>query len=121
MSVTPASIKTFAPEFVALTDPVVQAAIDQAERRTSRTQWAGKADDGVTYLTCHLLAVAAQVASSGSGGQGALTSQRVGPLARSFANPFEGAPYTQAWFALSKYGLAYVEIRSLVFVDRIGC
>lgn len=122
MTVTPASIKAFAPEFSSFDDNAdVQPAIDQAERRTNRTQWAGKADDGVTYLVCHLLTIKANIAKSGAAAKGPLTEQRAGPVARSFANPFAGVPYTQAWFAHTLYGQAYVELRALIVPDRTVC
>ena len=113
-------IKTFAPELSDLDDTAdVQPSIDQAERRTNRIQWGVKADDGVTYLVCHMLTIKKQIAKAGAQAKGALTSQTVGPVSRSFS--VAAPPFTDQWFASTEYGKAFVELRSTIVPDRIGC
>ncbi len=120
MSVTPESIKAFAPELSTLDDEDdVQPAIDMAERRTNRKAWASKADDAVTYLVCHMLTLAARIAVSGAQARGPLTSETVGPLSRSFAVP-GSVTLSSAYLASTTYGQAYAELRSGVFSDRVG-
>lgn len=130
MAVVPADIRTLAPEFAALADGDIQPWIDMAERRTNRPAWGVKADDGITFLTLHWLSIRAQAESAGSGGggagmiQGPITSETVGPLSRSYAvvsAASSGAPYTEGWYTLSSWGLAYAELRRTVFADRVGC
>lgn len=116
MTVTPASIKVHAPELSAIADDTVQLAIDRALRRTNVTAWAGKADDGVTLLVCHMLTLGVRIAASGAQARGALTSQTVGPLSRSFAAP--PVTMTDAWLASTQYGQEYAELRSTVFACR---
>ncbi len=124
MAVTPTQFKDEFPEFATLTDPDVQLFIDQAERRTARTNWGVKADDGVKYLTAHLLTMRARATGTTPGGGGAgvrgpMASETVGSLSRSFSN-VTAAPWTNAWLESTAWGSAYAELRSLVFSDRIG-
>ncbi len=119
MTVTPASFKTFFdPVFDDADEGVLQTRIDEAERRTNRTAWGSRADDGISYLVAHALAVSADLAS-GAAARGPLTSETMGPESRSYAAP-TAAPYTQAWYGLSGYGQAYQDLRALVFADRVG-
>lgn len=119
MTVTPATLKAFAPELSTLDDTtVVQPAIDRAERRTARDAWGVKADDGVTLLACHMLTLGVRIAATGAQARGPLTSETVGPLSRSFASP--PVVLSDAWLASSSYGQEYAELRSLIFADRVG-
>ncbi len=122
MTVVAADIMTFAPEFTTVDDDeiaTITAAIAQAERRTNRTNWGVIADDGVTYLVCHMLTLAARIAVSGAQARGPLTSETVGPLSRSFAVP-GSVTLSSAYLASTTYGQAYAELRSGVFSDRVG-
>lgn len=122
MSVTPASIKAFATELTSLDDDDdVQPAIDMAERRTNRTQWGVKADDGVTYLVCHMLTLLKKIrdAGSASGVQGPITSKRAGPVGLTYGDAGASqAAFTDGWYTLSTYGAAYVNLRGTLVMKR---
>lgn len=120
MTVTPASFKTFFdPTFNSVDNTILQARIDEAERRTNRAAWGVKADDGVCYLVAHMLTMRASATATAALPRGPLTSETVGPLSRSFAAP-TAAPWSAAWFGGSTWGQTYVELRSLIFADRVG-
>ena len=55
-----ASLSTFRvrfPEFDAVQDPLVQAALDEADLSIDRDEWKTKADAGQMYLAAHKLAL----------------------------------------------------------------
>jgi hypothetical protein len=58
VTVTAASFKVAFPEFVTAPDAIVTARIGMAQRRTPAGIWGDLEDDGVSYLTAHLLALA---------------------------------------------------------------
>ncbi len=118
MTIAASDVKTFAPEFDALDDADIDLVIARVERRTNREAWGVKADDGVLFLVCHYLTIAARIAATGAQARGPLTSETVGPLSRTFASP--GAlSLTNAFLASSTYGQAYTELRGLVFASRV--
>lgn len=122
MAVTAAQVKAVATELTAILDATIDGFIAMAERRTNRTNWGAKADDGVIFLAAHLTTMQAKAASAGVNGnavKGPLTSETVGPLSRSFdAGGSGSAPWSDAWLSGSPWGIAYVELRALVMSDR---
>lgn len=114
--------------FVDVDEEVVQDAIDRAERRTNRSAWASIADDGVNLLTAHFLimdarnAVGSTVATTSPTLRGAMTSEAIGPLSRSFASVGGSSVSSSAfdsWLALTGFGQEYLALRSGVFADRV--
>lgn len=116
MTVTAASLIVFAPELASVDEAIVTAAVDAAYRRTNVAAWAGKVDDGVNNLAAHMLTLGVRIAASGAQARGALTSQTVGPLSRSFAAP--PVTMSDAWLASTTYGQAYAELKATVFACR---
>ena len=117
MAVVPADITVFAPRFSTLSEPVISAAISQAERRMSPEAWGSIYDDGVTLLACHILMLRAGSSTAAPSASGPLSSVSVGSLSKSFA--VNAADTNQAWLASSAYGLEYMQLRSEgVFGER---
>jgi hypothetical protein len=119
MTVTAAAVKArcLDPIIQATDDAVITSLIAEVERRTSRTQWGEKADDGVIYLTAHMALMNAKAAAGQSTVKGPLTSETVGPLSRSFAAPV-AMPFSQQWYAQTSWGLMYWGLMSLVLSQR---
>ena len=57
MSVTPANIREFHPEYSDLSDTFIQKFLTTAESMLDETAWRDSYDTGVEYLCCHLIAV----------------------------------------------------------------
>ncbi len=111
MAVTAAEVKTIATEFAAVADARVDIFIAQAETRTNRANWGNKADDGVIYLTAHLLKLDDL---QGEAPAGPVSARRVRDVSWAFANPTstEGLDST-AW------GRRYKELKSTIFGSRV--
>ncbi len=112
MAVTAADVKEIATEFAAVADARVDLFIAQAERRTNRTNWGNKADDGVIYLTAHLLKLDEL---QGAAPAGPITARRVHDVSWAYAKTGSGDGDnldSTAW------GRRYKEIRKLVFSCR---
>lgn len=108
MSVNPSDVIDIAPEFVT-EDPLrITRFIERAKRRVNAAIWREKSDDGIAYLTAHLLKMSQQ-AESGDVGQ--VTSEKVGDLARSFAT----SSTEKGSISKTNYGLIFLELqRTLV-------
>ncbi len=120
MTVDAAAVKARCPDPViqALGDPAVIALIAEVERRTNRTQWGIKADDGVIFLTAHMILMNDKAAKGQAGSmKGPLTSETVGPLSRSYAAP-QAIPFSQQWYALTTWGAMYWNLLSTVLFTR---
>lgn len=110
MAVTAADVKEIATEFAAVADTRIDLFIAQAERRTSRANWGGKADDGVIYLTAHLLKLDEL---QGTAPAGPISARRVRDVSWAYAKTGDGDSYdATAW------GRRYKEIRRTVFSVR---
>jgi hypothetical protein len=121
-TVTPDTIRTRAPSFNDLSDAAIQLAIDEAERWMNETEWGpSHYNDGVFYLSCHILEEDAALADTdGEGGEalpaGPLVAEKIlswsvrygeGPSA------FDDAMATTAW------GRRYIARRDCIFVGRV--
>lgn len=113
MPVTAQTIKTRLPEFESLDNGIVAAHIVAAGTYINRTQWGEvKADEGLIYLTGHLLKFREQ----GSGlDSGPVTSEREGGLAVAYAvsDEAKNSPY-----GATVYGRQYLELRRTTFPTR---
>ncbi len=115
-------------EFAAVDSVAGQYQLDAAERRTNRSAWDTRADDGIMLLAAHMLTLRQRAIDGAAGGStgtitGPLQSETVGPLSRSYAavsvsNGSGGAPWSDAWFSLTSYGVEYIAMRSTIFADR---
>lgn len=120
-TVTPSTLKARATAFASFGDSVVQAAIDEATRWTSETEWGSSHyDDGIFYLACHILDEDAALNAAGSGGGGSatpagpMTSEKLLTWSASWATPdeFNDALATTGW------GRRYISARQRVFSSR---
>jgi len=116
VAVTVVTIKARFPEFASLGDDTIAMYLAEAERSHNAGQWGGKSDDGLSYLTAHLLAM---FGASGDGcddpAPGPVTSEREGAVAASYAVSDEAK---QSEFGSTKYGRRYLELRRTIFVTR---
>lgn len=113
MAVTPSSIKLLFPELEDVPDERVELFIEMAERRVSREAWGVRADDGVRYLTAHLLTQSAKGAKAAAG---PVASVSVGDVSQSYA--VSGA-VTESSLGATPYGREFLELRGLVFASRV--
>jgi hypothetical protein len=100
-------------EFKNIAASDIQAAIDEAGRRVNTTVWGNKADDGITWLTGHLLVVF----KKGSKMQaGPVTSKKVSKLSLTFAT---GAALTNEILGATAFGREYIALRGTIFAPRV--
>lgn len=119
-TVTPSTLKQRAAAFAALSDSVVQAAINESVRWTSEPQWgASHFDDGVFYLACHILEEDAALNSQQLGGgastpAGPKTAEKLLTWSAEWDSPdeFNDALATTGW------GRRYLAARGRVFSTR---
>lgn len=116
ITLTPAILRTRFAEFGSLSDGDIQPWIDQSLLRVNETQWSGKATEGATMLAAHLTATFADGGSLGGGGSGAVSSEREGGVAVSYAI----AQHLQdaGEVASTKYGQNYLSLLRGIFVTR---
>lgn len=83
----PSDIKAYAGQFAELENNKIQLYINYAKLSVPQKKWAEKYDFGLLLLTCHLLTLALiDEASSKKGTLGAVTSEKVGELARTYGD-----------------------------------
>ena len=114
MAVTASDMRTRFPEFASLDTATIERWLDEASRNHNQTQWAGKSDDGLAWLTAHFLA------SYGSGcttdfGPGPLTSTAQGRTSASFAL---AKAFTKNDIGTTKYGRRYLSLLQTIFPTR---
>lgn len=114
MSVNASSFKAALPEFASVDDAIVERWLAEATRHHNITQWGLKSDDGLIYLTAHLLASFAQ-GGFDEPGAGPVTSEREGQVAVSYK---VSSVFTEDEFGSTKYGRRYASIRKTVFTTR---
>ena len=101
--VTIRDIIATAPEFSALEADVIQQGIVDAYGVVTVSFWADLTDTAARYLACHLLAVS----NPGLGAPGVVSSERVGPIARTYA---VGIPPMDEEFMTTRYGRRYSQM-----------
>lgn len=107
--VTPATLIVIHPEFTQ--DPnYIQIFIDQAKRRTNLAAWGLRADDSITELACHMIAVSVQ---AGDAAPAAPSSDDVGDVSTSYAtNTSERMNDTE--LSSTSYGRTYLSMRRMI-------
>lgn len=115
ITVTPAEIITRLPEFAGLTAVAIQPWLDQAILRVNETEWAGKANEGVIFLTAHLLRYFTDP-DCAEPDAGAVSAEREGAVSTSYAI----ADHIKDGGALAstKYGRHFLTLRRELFVNR---
>ena len=114
MTVTASSFKAALPEFASVDDAVVERWLAEATRHHSTTQWGPKSDDGLIYLTAHLI-TSFSVDGGDEPGAGPVTSEREGQVAVAYKI---SSVFTEDEFGSTKYGRRYASIRKTVFTTR---
>lgn len=125
MAITASDIREHFAEFENLSDAKIDRWLAQAERRINTTQWGEKADDGLLWLTAHLLKIQCDIATAASGGTGSpsgpVSSKKVGDLSVTYSAPvfttFRKA--TDRFLASTTYGQYYLDLKSTVFATRV--
>lgn len=85
MATTVAQVQEVATEFAALSDSVVQSYIDIAQEYVSLSYWgAAKFDYIHALMTAHIMTMA-NAAGTGGSSSGAVSSERLGDIAISYA------------------------------------
>ncbi len=110
---TVSNFKTDFPEFEAISNATVSRFITKAECRVNRMEWGKKADDGVGYLTAHLLKRLAQGDGAASG---PVASEKVGDIAVSYGVSDD---FKNRELASTVYGRQYLDICGEVFPSRV--
>lgn len=110
--ITPSSIKELFPELADVPDEKVERFIGMAERSVSRDAWGARADDGVSYLTAHLLT---QSGKGAGAAPGPVASVSVGEVSQSYAVSAD----LQGSLGATHYGREFLEMRGLVFACRV--
>jgi len=113
MAVTPSDFKTRFPEFGPIPNDRVRIHIDEAARNVSVAAWGQKADDGVLYLTAHLLAVFEN--DKTATGSGPVTQKKAGEVSASFG--FSGE-MLESDYSSTKYGRRFKSLLSTIFAAR---
>lgn len=116
MAVTADTVRETFPEFDGCSDTAVERWLAHAARRVNETQWAGMYDDGVLWLTAHLLKVNANLSVGLQAGTGAVKSQRVGDLSVTFEVPQR---MSQSFLASTTYGQYFLDMQANVFPTRV--
>lgn len=88
--------------------------LDEAGNHHNSIQWGGKSDDGLAYLTAHLIAMFADPTGD-EPGAGPVTSEREGQVQVSYA---VSDAFKANDFGSTKYGRRYISMRKTIFVTR---
>jgi hypothetical protein len=103
-------------ELACLDDGVTTRWLAEATRYINTTQWGGKADDGLAYLTAHLISIfEAEAIAASEPGAGPIKSEREGSVAVTYAI---AEAFTKDGMGSTKYGRRYREILGTIFVTR---
>lgn len=124
---TPAEVRTAAPEFTGLSDPVIQSYIDMADTEIDADAWGSRAKRAEVVLTCHLMTIYGALTTAGGAGgaaSGAVQSIRVGEVSLTYAAPAAAIPgdVGGASLELSRYGQEYARlIRLAAYGAALAC
>lgn len=119
MEATAENIKAIFPEFNAVANPRIESFIEIAKLSVAEKVWGNSYGVGVSYLVAHLLkrAGASSGVIGGSSNAGAVTSEKVGELQRSYALPnFSGGSAEDSLLATTSYGMEFLRLRRQILV-----
>lgn len=118
MSVTWADVQAIAPE---LTDTAVPTGTQavlllMVDRQIDDAAWLDLADDGRRYLAAHMGTVYVLTAGGSAASVGAVTSEAVGPMSRSYASSAmsSSAASVDALLGTTRYGIWYLHMIRLL-------
>lgn len=116
MTVNATNFKARFSEFACLDDDTVTRWLAEATRYINTTQWGGKADDGLAYLTAHLIVTfEADAIGEDEPGAGPVKSEREGSIAVAYGI---SDTFLKDSMGGTKYGRRYREILKTIFVTR---
>ncbi len=113
MAVTAATIKNRFSEFSGVIDGDVEILIAEAQRQMSESNWGSKFDDGVSWLTAHLLL---NLPKGITAAAGRVTAKKVSKLSLNFSS---GAALTDDALGSTAFGKSYLGLRGLIFSNRV--
>lgn len=113
MSLSVSDFKVDFPEFEAVDNAIVTRFLAKAGLRVNLTAWGAKADDGIGYLTAHLLKRLEQGDGAASG---PVASEKVGDIAVSYG---VSEDFKDRELASTVYGRQYLDLCSEVFATRV--
>ena len=118
MTVTAADIKVRFPEFGSIDSATITRWLEEAERHHNACQWGSKSDDGLAWLTAHMLAAFGDECSGSSLGPGPLTSSREGQVAASWSPLTVPEIFRKNDLGTTAYGRRYLSMLDTLFVKR---
>lgn len=105
-----ARAQSFGDPFIAsVADAVIEFAVEQASVALDPQAWGARYQEALAVYALHL--IASSGAGPGGGGGGAVTSERVGAWAKSYAT-VTATTAGDAWLMRTTYGQRYIAIRS---------
>lgn len=112
MAVSATLVRDIAPELASESDSRIELFIDFAKLNVNEPVWGDKYDLGVAVYTAHLLTMS----NSGGGlGGGAVVSEKVGDLARSYAAPKNSNDSLE----LTTYGKWFLQMRRTLLITPL--
>lgn len=112
MAVTPADIKERFPEFATRNDGDITVIIAEAARQVNAVAWGARADDGIQWLTAHLLL---NLPKGSKANSGSVTSKAVSKLSLGFSSAMM---FAESSLGATVFGKEYMTLRGYVFADR---
>lgn len=116
MTVTVSTLKARFPEFESVDSATVEVYLAEASRSHNVTQWGAKSDDGLSYLTAHLMAMFLPGYEYGNAA-GPVSSEREGQVQVSYAIS-DQLKNASGDYGATKYGRRYLSLLNTIFVTR---
>lgn len=117
MAVTPSSIKSAFPDFSEEDDARIQTFIEMAEAQLNKSQWLKLYDQGVLWLTAHMLAMTPSPETVESGvTAGVVEQEKVGDLSRKYAITQSIASTSNAALSSTRYGKEFARLKTTAIV-----
>lgn len=121
MAVDAADIKTRFPEFATIDNATIDRWLAEAGRQHNTTQWGGKSDDGLAWLTAHFLAA---FEGTGNGitvelGAGPLTGATEDRVSASWSPLLVPKIFGQNDLGTTKYGRRYLSMVKALQTCRV--
>ncbi len=116
MSVTWADVQAIAPELTDTAVPTGTQAVllSMVDRQIDDDAWDDLADDGRRYLAAHMGTVYVTTAGGSAASVGAVISESVGPMSRSYASARTSAGSLDPLLGTTRYGIWYLHMIRLL-------
>lgn len=117
--ITKANIIAIAPEFTNVPQGVFDIVIPMAQAYVAEAVWVAKADQGVTWMSCHILKTLGygddEAGQNAGPNTGAVTQEKVGDLQRSYsALQLKGTSDFDTVLSLTRYGQMFIMLRKTI-------